>query len=485
MATIALSAIVHIEYAELKMRENVNRKQELESATKEYLNQAEIHPMSDSWEKAQTGDYVMVFGLSPFSRQDDPEFYGIVAPKEAERKLIEKVDSLFDSQIRAATVRTSLQSAITLTGKNTQFVYPFESDELEQQYHDKIYELLKSHYESRYDTMVPIYQLECADGVEFPLANAVMYSGGRRSRLAKIANYDENHLIDSDRQQIELCSYLKFPVTGDSVSCLEQVEHETERALQVLIFIYPWFENNRKAFNPAHGVSMWKHSGRVIVYDRTSATNFSSLWHAEIPNGIFGARKLSAEILVYAQKVRGLDDINYHIKNSEFNPVSQRICRALSFYDAAAQSPIAQFAFGNFVISIDILLPANSVRGPILTNYLGSLIEHGKFYTGEMILDAELTNPEQTEWPERVRLATADFKDFYTTRGQILHGSSEERYKTRVSSQQVKKARQIAHNAIRAYAYLALAFNWQSDKEAKNWFKAPFKPPSEDDESDS
>ena len=50
------------------MEENMKRKQKLESAIKEYLSQAEMHPMSDAWELAHTGDCVMIFGLSPASQ---------------------------------------------------------------------------------------------------------------------------------------------------------------------------------------------------------------------------------------------------------------------------------------------------------------------------------------------------------------------------------------------------------------------------------
>ena len=457
----------------------MDRKQELNLALEEYLSRAEMYSFGESRDLIKSGDYAYVFGMSSFSNQEDPGDYYFLAPAEVERTLIDTVDNLFDSQVRPATVHSSLQTAINLIHENTKFIFPFETKEQEQQYLDKIYESLNFHYERQYHAIVPMYQLECAKGLEFPLANAVLYSGGTRSRLATIANNNDNLFQDEDRQQIELCSYLKFRVTGDNHSRFEQIEYEAERALQVLRFIYPWFEKDGRPYNPSHGVSMWKHSDRVIVYDRTSATNDSVPWYAEIPNGIFGARRISGELLRYAKEVRGLDDINYHIKNANCNPVSQRICRALSFYDSAAQSSIGQVVFSNSVISIDILLPAKKIAAPVLTCYLGSLIEHGKFYTGEMNLDAELADPESTTWPERVRLTTADFRDFYTTRGQILHGSEEERYKTRVSKLQVKKARQIAHNAIRAYAYLARAFQWKNDKEAKIWFKSPCKPPKE------
>lgn len=433
--------------------------------------------MPDSWKLAETAEYVMPFGVTPFYTQDDPESYCFLAPEEAERKLMDKVDSLFDSLVRPATVRKSLQRVISSTVQDSEFVFPFETDEEEQQYLDKIYELLNPYFDSRCNALVPLYQLKCAYGVEFPLAKAILYAGGSGSQLATTSNDDDNHFKDSDSQQIENCSFLKFPVTGDPACRLEQVEREVERALQVLRFTTPWFENDKKTYNPAHGVSMWKRSDRVIAYERTPETRVWSPWYAEIPNGIFGARNITAETVTYFQKVRGLDDLNYHIKNSDSNPVSQRISRALGFYDTAAQTSIGQVAFSNFVVSIDILLPAKNAKFTVLTGYLRSLVEHGRFYTGEMNLDAELADPELTKWPERVRLTTADFRDFYTTRGQILHGNEEERYKTKISNVQLKKARQIAHNAIRAYAYLARAFNWQSDKEAKDWFKDPCKPP--------
>jgi len=453
------------------MEENLKRKQELKSAIKEYLRQTEMHPISDAWELAQTGDYVFVFGMSSFSMQDDSESYYFLVPEAAERKFIYGVDSLFDSQVGPATVRSSLQTAINVINDDTVFVFPFETDEQEQQYHDKIYELLNFHYERRYDAIVPIYQLECSTGVEFPLANAVLYSGSERSQLAIIANNDDNWFRDDDRQRIKHCSYLKFRVTGDGASRLEQVEYEAERALQVLRFIYPWFGKDGKSYNPAHGVSMWKHSDRVIVYDRTSVTGNSTPWYAEIPNGVLGTRRISAEFLSDAKEFFGLDDINYHFQNRDRNLVSRRFCRAFEFYDIASKASDTDVALTNFIISVDILLPSGNAKE--LTKYLISLIENGDLYEGKMELNEQLTDPDKTRWPDRVRLTLSDYKAFYIIRDKVVHGNTMNGI---VSDVQVKKSRQIAKNAIRAYARLSRAFNWQSDKEAKNWFKNPRKP---------
>ena len=455
------------------MQENKNRKKELESAIKEYLSQAEMHPMSDSWELAHTGDYVLVFGFGPWNQQDDPETYCFLVPEEAERKLIDQVDRLFDSQIRPATVRNARQSAIHEISQSTKFIFPFETDEQEQQYHDRIYEFLQPYLESRCDALVPMYQLECAHGVEFPLANAVLYAGGSRSQLATLANNNDVSLRDSDSQQIENCSYLKFPVQGDPAIRLEQVEYEVERALQVLRFITPWFEKDSKLYNPAYGVSTWKHSWRVIVYDRTPETTVWSPWNSAKPDGIHGTQRINADILRYAQEVYGLDDINYHFQNSDTNSISQRICRALSFYDAATQTADVDVAFSNLIISVDILLPgANKAK---LTLGLKTLIEHAKHYTGEMNLNETSADPESTCWPERVQLTTLNFENFYRIRNDIVHGNQQCRISFTVKD--LKKARQIAHNALRAYAYLARGFHWQNDSEAEIWFKNPRKPP--------
>ncbi len=452
------------------MLESMKRKQELESTIKEYLEQAEIYPMSDSWELAQTGEYVFVFGMNSFTDGEDEDHVNFLAPVEAEIALMNRIYCLFNAQVSPRTVRSSLNTTIVEIGE-----FPLSTDEKVQQFNDKVFKILNFHFERQYDAIVPLYQLECK--VEFPLANAVLHPGNRGSELARIAEDDRKHWSDDNREQIKNCSYLKFSTKGDNDSRLAQVEYEVERALQVLRFIYPWFEKDGRQFNPSHGVSMWNHSNRLIQYVPTSSSNDQYFRHAEIPNGIFGTRKLSTEFLRYSKEVGGLNDINFHIQNSDCRPVSQRICRALSFFDTAAQTSNGQVAFSNFIVSIDILLPAKNVAAPKLTGFLGLMIEHGRVYTGEMSLDTELEDPESTTWQERVRLTIADFEDFYKTRGQILHGNEEDRYKIRISKFQVKKARQIAHNAIRAYAYLARSFNWQTDKEANNWFKQPCKPP--------
>lgn len=454
------------------MEDTLKRKQQLESATKEYLSHVKMLRLSDAVKLVNSGDCVWIFGITPVYEQDDPDAYYPLAPAATEQNFLDRIDGLFDSQIKASTVRSTIHIATFLTSPDSQFKFPFETDKREQLYHDKIYDLLSPHHEYRCDALVPVYQLECASEVEFPLANAVLHSGGSQSLLAETLNNDAATLFEDDKRRIENCSFLRFPVTGDSPSRLEQIEYEAERALQVLRFIYPWFEKEGKAYNPAHGVTTLKQSRHVIVYHRTSETGDWSPWHSAIPNGIYGTQRINAQFLKYARKVRGLDDINWHFKKHDLNPVSRRFCRAFKYYDIASQTSDADVALTNFTICVDMLLPKGKARE--LTEYLISLIVNGDLYEGKMTLNDQFLDPEKTGWPERIRLTVRDYKEYYIIRNKVVHGNTMSDI---VSDMHVKKSRQIASNAIRAYAKLSRAFNWQCDKEAKNWFKSPCKPP--------
>ena len=73
-----------------------------------------------------------------------------LAPEEAERKLMNQVDSLFDSQVSPATVRSSLQSAINAIHVDIQDLCFHLSTRIEQEQHhitSTIYELLNFHHE--------------------------------------------------------------------------------------------------------------------------------------------------------------------------------------------------------------------------------------------------------------------------------------------------------------------------------------------------
>ncbi len=444
------------------MLESMQRKQELESALNQYLHQAKEHPILDSLDLVKTGDYAYVFGMSAFDDAENEDLVYFLVPIEAEIKLLNRIDCVFNSQVSPRTVRNSLSRTIQEIG-----VFPLSTDEQVQLFNEEVFKRLNFHFERQYDAIVPLYQIECS--VEFPLANSVLHPGGERSETTQIAKDDTSKLHDTDRKQIENCSYLKFRVTGDNDSRLKQVEEETQQALQVLRYLYPWFEKDGKPYNSSHAVSTWKQSARTILYQRVLPNKLPTLWDSRIPEGIF--QPLNDEFLSDVKKYLLLEELNFHFRNRDRNPVSQRFCRAFKYYEIASLLSDADVALANFTICVDILLPSGNAKE--LTKYLISLIENGDLYEGKMTLDEQLSDPDKTGWPERVRLTVSDYKAFYIIRDKVVHGNTMSDI---VSDMQVKKSRQIAKNAIRAYAKLSWAFNWQSDKEAKNWFKHPCKP---------
>ncbi len=433
------------------------QKQELGAAIKQYLSQAEMHPIQEALELTKFGDFAFVFGM------EDKDLIYFLVPADAELKLMGKIDKIFNSQVGPRTVRSQLNRTVEEIGE-----FPFSTNEKEEKFNDKLFKLLNFHFERQYDAIVPLYQIECS--VKFPLANAVLHPSGSQSELSQIANDATNSFRDDDKAQIENCSFLKFRVTGDNDSRLKQVDEETQQALQVLRYIYPWSERDGKAYNVSHGVSMWKQSWRTILFQSASSKDSSVPWSSGIPPGIL--HPLSEEIFSYANEWLSLDEVNFHFGNRGRNTVSQRFCRAFQYFDIASQSAEADIALANYIICIDILLPSGNAEE--LTENLMPLIEKGGRYEGKMILNEDLSDPNSTEWAERVRLTVSKYKDFYNIRNKVVHGNT---MRDAVSHSDVKQARQIAKSAIRAYAHLARAFNWQTDKEAKDWFKNPCKPP--------
>ena len=457
----------------------MDRKQGFYLATKKYIDLGVSFSFGESQELVKSGKYEFLLGKAAFySRSTEPYKYLLVRIED-EQQFMSDVVNIFHSKVVPRTVRESFLKAIVQTRDDAKFALPFATDEQEHQYLELVYDFINHHYERQYDAIVPLFQIRCESGVKLPLANAVLCAGEEIPCLADVVPDEAFHEQETTREPLTDCSFLTFRVAGDIYSRLEQVEVHVERALQVLRFIYPWKPRDYPDYHAAQGVSVWRQSHKTTLFldYETGEKNFHGF--SELPIEITGNNRISNRFILDANDNYRLDDINFHFQTSATNPVSERICRSLGFYDTAAQSSVAQFAFSNFVISIDILLPSEKVKKCVFTGYLNSLIEHGKLYTGNKPRDNTLVTPETTSRQERERLTTADFREFYTTRGQILHGSKENKYKTSISKSQVMKARQIAHNAIRAYAYLARAFGWETDRQAKEWFKSPHSPPKE------
>lgn len=441
------------------MLESSQRQQELESAINAYLSHADTYSITDSWDLFKSGDYAFVFGMNSCTDEENQESVYFLVPIEIEIKLLNRIDYLFKSQVSPATVRSSLSATIAKIGE-----FPFLTDGQAQQFNSEVFKLLNFHFERQYDAIVPLYQME--SNVEIPLANAVLYPGGRNSELARIANDDTNRMDDNDRTQIENCSYLKFRVTGDPDSQMVQVNEEVNKALLVLRYIALWSTEKGIVVFPAHSVSMRQFSGRTILFRDVSTLEKIVSSNMDVPRGLLHVRSINNARLEDARTYSKLDDINFHIQNAERFPVSKRVSRALNFFDVAKQTFNNDVAISNYVISLDSLLPSGKNKEE-LTRYIKILIEHENIYVGTMKNNGNIT--EREHWSNAVHLTTKDYKKYYRIRSLILHGN--DLTYIRFSDAEVNNALQIAHNTIRAYAHIARDLQWKTEDDAKQWFE--------------
>lgn len=439
------------------------QKQELGAAIKQYLSQAEMHPIQEALELTKFGDFAFVFGMSVFIEEEDKDLVYFLVPADAELKLMGKIDKIFNSQVGPRTVRSQLNRTVEEIGE-----FPFSTNEKEEKFNDKLFKLLNFHFERQYDAIVPLYQIECS--VKFPLANAVLHPSGSQSELSQIAEDESNYLSGDDREQIKNCSYLKFRVTGDSESRIHQVEHEVEMSLQVLRFLIPWKKENKIVVNPVNHVAMRKHSHRIIAFHRV---DIGSLPYADVPDIHFKVRPINEGFLTFSRKSLGLGDVNFHYQNRYISQVSPRICRSLSYYDSASRSLYKDVALGNYVICVDILLPPG--KSDKLAESLKRLLFYGLRSIYKDKHNGTDSDSKEYSWQSLCRQISIDFKKFYVMRDKIVHGHPGNNYD--IKERDVGQIRHIAQLSIHAYSYLARAFNWQTDKEAKDWFKKPCKPP--------
>lgn len=290
----------------------MNRRHEFFAELKELLKQAKSHTLEEADGLAMSGNYVNLFGTMTFRRRDDSTSRRYVVPASTEQRFHNQVYTLFDSRIRPTTVRLELGFAVYLISREKAFTFPFATHEQEQEYLDEVYKRMDFHYRKQYDAIVPLYQVKCEKGIEFPLANAVIFADDGRAFLNDVSRHDANAVENRRRQRSDQFSYLKFRVTGDTKSCLAQVRVEVERALQVLRFIYPWFRVDNVPYNPAHEVSMWKHSRRMISFLGPFAEEYEYSMFADLPNESVVRNPVNHELLQAGNEYLGLIDINHH-----------------------------------------------------------------------------------------------------------------------------------------------------------------------------
>ena len=444
----------------------MDKKERFDKALKEYLCRFELHPSNEWNTLIGTEEYYLFDLMLSYFKEDSDVIYHLFAPTTGELAFLQQVDEIFESKIQRRLVSSTISQSIR---EFEEFPIP---DEALEKFSDKIFEILIWHFESQAEALVPLYNIKCTYNIEMPLANAVLHSGGSRSLFAKKAN----HPFCKDRfAEIAEESFLCISVTGDSESRQGQAEWETEEALKVLRFVTLWQSttkgNKKVRTNPASKVSQWKTCMRTILFHQPDKPQSRPGWYSDRQDSL----QISNHDVDNARQILGLDDINYHYQNVE-NPFSGRVRKALALYDSGTRSTTNWEALYHYVVSIDVAIPTSG-KGDDLKKDLGTLVQHGDHYVGVMKKDENSSKPEITNWDEIVKRTTDPFADFYMLRNKILHGN--EMSEDAISDDDVKDARELAHNAVRLIAKLTRV-KWEDYKEAKKWFRTHRNKPKSD-----
>lgn len=449
----------------------MDKKERFDKALKEYLHQFKLHP-SNEWNTLIGTEEYYLFSLTLVSYpKEDSKPHGLFVPIAKELAFLREIDDVFESKVTKQSVSDAISQSIREFEK---FPIP---DEAIEKFSDKIFETLIWHFESQAEALVPLYNIKCTYDIEMPLANSVLHSGDSQSLFAEKANHSFYKDMFKDMfAEIAEESFLRIPVTGDSESRQEQAEQETEEALKVLRFVTLWQSaakgNKKVRTNPASKVSQWKPSVRTILFHQPDKPQSRLGWYSDRQDSL----QISNHDVDNARQILGLDDINYHYQNVE-NPFSSRVRKALALYDSGTRSTTNWEALYHYVVSIDVAIPTSG-KGDDLKKDLETLVQHGDHYVGVMKKDENSSKPEITNWDEIVKRTTDPFADFYMLRNKILHGN--EMSEDAISDDDVKDARELAHNAVRLIAKLTRELKWEGYKEAKKWFKSHRNKPKSD-----
>lgn len=445
----------------------MNKEIRFQEALLAYLRQADMQTMCKEIELTRDGKYRNLCFMKTFYKDEDKKPYRLLVPTDAWHELLQEVDQIFESKINAKLTHRAIDQTICELKE-----FPFSGETLSQ-YSKDIFAILWGHFELQVEAIVPLYNIRCTCSLELPLANSVLYSGNSDSLLARKASHPD--LLSSGyRSNVKNNNFLCIPVTGDDESRLAQVEFESEQALKVLRFITLWqsttIGNRQTKINTANFVSMWKTKTRIIFYHKPEELygrpGFISNEQREL--------QLDKEDVDIASNL-GLDDINYHYQNPD-NPSSDRVRRALELYDSGTRALTKWQSLYRYVACINVALPTSSSRGSELAKYLETLIKYGGNYIGTMKKNSTQSDSDTITWDEMVTMTTQPFSKFYELRSKILHGNPISDYE--ISDTDIEDVRVLAHNAVRLLAKVSREFQWQTYKEAKNWFKTPDYPPS-------
>ena len=445
----------------------MTKRKETYKVLREYLAWIELHPFTSKDDLFAPNDFRRFSIVPDFYDSEEQTSHHLVVPHSADATLISAIDQVFESKVKAKAANDAIYHEI-LNGSE----FPFTETDIDRICRSAL-EALHRLYTLQVDALVPLFNIECGGSFEIPLANTILYSGGSDSTLARSAKSEilpEDFLDKRERNRV----FLKVSVAGDNENRRLKAEEETEHALRVLRFVTSWryvIKGNREiATNKAHLVSQWNPDMRTILYVRpehaTKAMGYEAFRESPM--------QISEQFVSYARDHLGLDDINFHFRNRVRNSISERVCRALRFYDNGALAHTNWQALYNYVVSIDVVLPT---KDKYLVQDLQTLIHFGNHYVGTFATDESLPDSENEKWSVGSKLTAKQLKEYRILRGRILHGDNRMMQDTTLADDEISEKdlsvlRLLAHNALRLFSRLSRKKGWQTKDEAENWFKS-------------
>lgn len=441
----------------------MDKKEEFSKALFIFLNSAELHLFLKTDKLTDNAQYHNICFMKVYYKENSKEPYQLLVPLKSWHDFLIELGRIFDNKINRKLTGRLISEIVCKLEE-----FPFTESNLKR-CAEEIFTQLWKHYELIAEALVPLYNIEFLVDKEIQLANAALCPGTCDSIFSQKVNHPDFSLLEA--RSDDNC-FLRIEVSGDDESRLSQVEAEVKNSLIVLRFVTMFRTNRENAkhfkYNPASVVAMRPRGELLILYHKPDEISERPGYFKSYPDRFY----IDDNSVKIAYESYGLEDLNYHFGNSD-NPVSRRIIRALELYDSGINTLGNWQSLYRYVVAINVVIPKSGSGGKEIVPKLTTLIQYRGQYIGSM-KRGDSTSPEELSWEELVRNTTEPFKKFYTLRGKILHGNLPIED---VSEDDLEYARTLAHNAIRAMAFLARQFNWQDDKEVETWFKSPDYPP--------
>ncbi len=187
----------------------MSKREKTYEALREYLAQIKLHPFKPEEALSVPSDY-RPFNLAPnwYDSETGLPHY-LVALRTADSCLFKSMDDIFESKVKAQTIRQTIYGEINKVGK-----FPLPEDSIDTVCCN-IFETLEQHYKTRAVAIIPLYNIKCAPSIEIPLANSVLFSGRSNSLLAQAA---ENSILFSGGSNSLLAQAAENSIAPNSIS---------------------------------------------------------------------------------------------------------------------------------------------------------------------------------------------------------------------------------------------------------------------------